>query len=80
VSSPDFKSPFEHDCNSITTSCTFCGYGNDLLILKMVPNQNMWVLTNVGMVYRLHSNFNLNININMKILDQSNMVCLSYYS
>jgi hypothetical protein len=37
------------------------------------------VWTNVGLIYRLHSDINPGINMSMKILDQSGMVCPSYY-
>jgi hypothetical protein len=36
--------------------------------------------TSVGMENRLHSDINSGINMNMKILDQSGMVYLSYCS
>jgi hypothetical protein len=37
-----------------------------------------WGKTSVGLVYRLHSDINSSINMNMKILDQLGMVCSSY--
>jgi hypothetical protein len=56
---------------------------------KWIPNESMgWIhimrkvcyyeITNVGLVYSLYLDINLGINMNMKIFDQSNMVCSSY--
>jgi hypothetical protein len=45
---------------------------------KEDPNLSQKDNTSVGMVYRLHSDINSGINMSMKILDQSGMVCSSY--